>query len=217
MCLNGEKIGNHFDSKAGVVTGKDDYFLRYWHEISFPEFDLYAKDTSSKYVPFSKGGSFVKWYGNIVYAIKLADLWNDAKVNKSVRRGDQSAYFKRCIGWSYMGGGNKKNFCSSSAFGNFLLFVKHFTVSNSSLSKVPSSPPASSIKTISSSDTVSLSSFGFTPNKRRTAFVETLKNQIIGFKMTVKTVIIPHAVSASFSLCFIAQRLGTSSPNTSVK
>lgn len=87
----------------------------------------------------------------------------------------------------------------------------------SSLSKVSSSPPASSIKTISSYDTVSLSSFGLTPNKSRSAFVETLKNQIIGFKMIVKKVIIPHAVSASFSLCFIAHRLGTSFPNTSVK
>lgn len=67
-------------------------------------------DTSSKYVPFSKGGSFVKWYGNIAYALKLADLWDDAKVNKSVRRGDKAAYFQRCIGWSYMGGGNDKNF-----------------------------------------------------------------------------------------------------------
>ena len=47
--------------------------------------------------------------------------------------------------------------------------------------------------------------------------METLKNQIIGFKMIVKKIIIPHAVSASFSLCFIAHRLGTSSPNASVK
>lgn len=110
LCMEVPKIGSKFDSKAGVVTGKDDYFLRFWFEPNFTEFDLTAVDTSSKYVPFSKGGSFVKWYGNIAYALKLADLWNDAKVNKSVRRGDRSAYFQKCIGWSYMGGGNDKNF-----------------------------------------------------------------------------------------------------------
>lgn len=110
LCMEAPKIGDKFVSKAGVVTGKDDYFLRYWFEPNFTEFDLSAVDTSSKYVPFSKGGSFVKWYGNIVYALKLADLWNDGKVNKSVRRGDRSAYFQKCIGWSYMGGGNDKNF-----------------------------------------------------------------------------------------------------------
>ncbi|MDD2502613.1 MAG: BREX-1 system adenine-specific DNA-methyltransferase PglX [Clostridia bacterium] len=110
LCINKAKVGDKFVSKAGVVTGNDEYFLRYWQEVNYLKFDSEAVDTSSKYVPFSKGGSFVKWYGNIVYAIKLSDLWNDGKVNKSVRRGDKTAYFKQCIGWSYMGGGNKKNF-----------------------------------------------------------------------------------------------------------
>ena len=110
LCLNAPKIGDHFLSKAGVVTGKDEYFLRYWHEVDFSTLDLHATDITSKYVPFSKGGSFAKWYGNIVYALRLSDLWNDGKVNKSVRRGDKSAYFKECVGWSYMGGGNDKNF-----------------------------------------------------------------------------------------------------------
>lgn len=110
LCLNTPKIGDHFLSKAGVVTGKDEYFLRYWHEVDFSALDLHATDITSKYVPFSKGGSFAKWYGNIVYALRLSDLWNDGKVNKSVRRGDKSSYFKECVGWSYMGGGNDKNF-----------------------------------------------------------------------------------------------------------
>lgn len=108
--LDNKKIGETFLSKAGVVTGKDVYFLRYWFEIKFPEFDLCAVDTTSKYVPYSKGGSFVKWYGNIDYALRLADLWDDSKTNASVRRGDVNAYFKQCIGWSQMGGGNEKNF-----------------------------------------------------------------------------------------------------------
>ena len=110
LCLDTPKIGDYFSSKAGVVTGKDEYFLRYWHEICFREFDLQATDITSKYVPFSKGGSFAKWYGNIVYALKLSDLYDNNKVNKSVRRGDRTAYFKECVGWSYMGGGNDKNF-----------------------------------------------------------------------------------------------------------
>ena len=110
LCLEKEKIGDFFASKAGVVTGNDDYFLRYWYEVGFDGLDLHTGSISSKYVPFSKGGSFVKWFGNIAYAIKLADLWDDVKTNKSVRRGDRSAYFQKCIGWSYMGGGNDKRF-----------------------------------------------------------------------------------------------------------
>ena len=110
LCIDYEKIGDKFVSKAGVVTGKDSYFLRYWFEPNYTELEFNAVDISSKYVPFSKGGSFVKWYGNVAYALKLSDLWNDSKINKSVRRGDKEAYFKKSIGWSYMGGGNEKNF-----------------------------------------------------------------------------------------------------------
>ena len=110
LYLNKDKIGDCFDSKAGVVTGKDDYFLRLWHEIDFSQFDLFASNTESKFVPYSKGGSFVKWYGNISYALRLKDLYTDTLTNKSVRRGDRNAYFKLCVGWSQMGGGNDKNF-----------------------------------------------------------------------------------------------------------
>lgn len=105
-----KKIGDYFTPKAGIVTGNDEYFLRYWFEINSNEFDLNAVDTTSKYVPFSKGGTFVKWFGNVEYAIKLNDLWDDKIANKSVRRGDRSSYFKPAIGWSYMGGGNSKSF-----------------------------------------------------------------------------------------------------------
>ena len=110
LCFEEHQIGEYFDSKAGIVTGNDLYFLRYWHEVPFNDFVCVPNDIACKYVPFSKGGTFVKWYGNVAYALKMRDLWDDRKVNKSVRRGDRSAYYKKSIGWSYMGGGNKKNF-----------------------------------------------------------------------------------------------------------
>ncbi|WP_276937916.1 BREX-1 system adenine-specific DNA-methyltransferase PglX [Faecalibaculum rodentium] len=103
-------IGDYFDSKAGIVTGKDSYFLKFWFEVSFLDINLKPKDIHNKYVLFSKGGSFSKWSGNKDYVIRLEDLWTDTLTNNSVRRGDRNAYFKPCIGWSYMGGGNKKNF-----------------------------------------------------------------------------------------------------------
>lgn len=110
IMLNNPSIQTFFATKAGVVTGEDEYFIRMWHEVNNFDFDTAPKDISSKYVPFSKGGTFVKWYGNIAYAIKISDLWSEDKANKSVRRGDRDAYFKPSIGWSYMGGGNRKNF-----------------------------------------------------------------------------------------------------------
>ena len=89
--VNTSKIGDVFSSKAGVVTGNDDYFLRLWYEINISDFNTIAVDLNNKYVPYSKGGTFVKWYGNVIYALKLMDLYNDALVNQSVRRGDREA------------------------------------------------------------------------------------------------------------------------------
>ena len=47
--------------------------------------------------------------------------------------------------------------------------------------------------------------------------METVKNQIIGFKTAAKKEIMPQTEFASFSLCFIAIRFGTSSPKIRVK
>lgn len=106
----GKYVSRIAEAKAGVVTGKDEYFLRFWFEPVFSEICLVGKKPYQKYHLFSKGGSFVRWYGNIWYVIKLRDLYDESKTNVSVRRGDKECYFQRAIGWSYMGGGNDKRF-----------------------------------------------------------------------------------------------------------
>lgn len=98
-------------SKAGVVTGKDDYFVRNWSEVRYDEITFTPeRGKIYKYTLFSKGGTFNRWYGNAQHIIKLEDLWDNRKTNKSVRRGDREYYFRRGIGWSQMGGGVDKNY-----------------------------------------------------------------------------------------------------------
>ena len=97
-----DRVGNQAISKAGVVTGDDKYFVRNWFEVSYPDICFIPNDTSVfyKYHPFCKGGSSRRYYGNFEYVIKLKDLWDDRLCNKSVRRGDREAYFRKGIGWS---------------------------------------------------------------------------------------------------------------------
>ena len=92
-----ERVGNQVISKAGVVTGDDKYFVRNWFEVSYPDICFIPNDASIyyKYHPFCKGGSSRKYYGNYEYVIKLKDLWDDHLCNKSVRRGDREAYFRK--------------------------------------------------------------------------------------------------------------------------
>lgn len=111
LYANGQLLDSYGVSKAGVVTGADDYFVNYWYEVKIQDITFKPEARRLyKYVLFSKGGTFFKWYGNAQNVLKLNDLYDDSKTNKSVRRGDIDYYYKKGIGWSQMGGGVNKAF-----------------------------------------------------------------------------------------------------------
>ena len=97
-------------SKAGVVTGNDNLFIRLWYEVKNTDINFKSSKIYSKYHLFQKGGGFRRWYGNREYVIALNDLYNDNLVNNSVRRGDKDFYFKTGIGWSQIGSNAEKSF-----------------------------------------------------------------------------------------------------------
>lgn len=97
-------------SKAGIVSGDDNYFVKYWHEVCFKDISFFAQKPYAKFHTFQKGGTNRKYYGNNDYVFKLKDLWDDKFYNKSIRRGDEDSYFKKAIGWSYTGSTENKAF-----------------------------------------------------------------------------------------------------------
>ena len=105
----GQTLENHCVAKAGVVTGDDELFCKLWHEVTISDVTFSPLPTMLyKYVPFSRGGTFVRWYGNTHHVLRISDMWDDTKTNRSVRRGDREYYYRRGIGWSQMGGGTSK-------------------------------------------------------------------------------------------------------------
>lgn len=106
-----KKIDDEVVPKAGVVTGDDSYFLRFWYEVNYKDIKMEPENGElPKYALMSKGGTFRRWLGNIGYVIKIRDLWNGINDNKSIRRGDREFYYKQGISWSQMGGGKEKRF-----------------------------------------------------------------------------------------------------------
>ena len=97
-------------SKAGIVSGNDNYFVRNWHEVCFSDISLSKRTPYAKYHSFQKGGTNRKYYGNYDYVFKLQDFWDDKFYNKSIRRGDEDSYFEKGIGWSYTGSTGNKAF-----------------------------------------------------------------------------------------------------------
>ena len=63
-------IINHFETRCGMATGRNDYYLRLWHEVSFKNIFFNCKSCSeslhseAKWYPYDKAGEFRKWFGN---------------------------------------------------------------------------------------------------------------------------------------------------------
>lgn len=61
--------------RQGLATSDNDRFLRLWYEVPFNKIHFNCSDRAEslshklKWFPFSKGGKFRRWYGNLEYVI----------------------------------------------------------------------------------------------------------------------------------------------------
>ncbi|HTN61073.1 MAG TPA: BREX-1 system adenine-specific DNA-methyltransferase PglX [Devosia sp.] len=64
-----ESLSKFSDTRIGLITGDNEYYIRQWHEVShnvigFEYSREDAKRSIRKWFPQSKGGDFRRWYGN---------------------------------------------------------------------------------------------------------------------------------------------------------
>lgn len=70
-----EKISKQYITRAGMITGDNNKFLRMWYEIENNKFNNKchsreeAINSNAKWFPYSKGGEYRKWYGNCEYVV----------------------------------------------------------------------------------------------------------------------------------------------------
>src|SRR5690606_24850909 len=84
-------------------------YVREWFEIDFTDCQLYINDISNfkkengKWVPYNKGGSTRRWFGN------REKLVNFEEKGRNFTRGKHQFYeffFKPCFSWSYISSGD---------------------------------------------------------------------------------------------------------------
>lgn len=97
---------------VGLQTGDNDRFMRFWYEIDSLKFSDTVKSTDEtvgskiKWVPYNKGGSYRKWYGNREYVVNWEDDGKEIRNFKDddgkLRSRPQNTqfYFKEGITWS---------------------------------------------------------------------------------------------------------------------
>jgi len=100
----GNPLSDYGDLKIGLSTSDNTRFLRHWYEVSNIKCDFSTSgnkaNSSCKWFPLNKGGSYRKWYGNHDYVINYENNGFELRnFEKSVMR-NQKFYFKQSISWS---------------------------------------------------------------------------------------------------------------------
>jgi type II restriction/modification system DNA methylase subunit YeeA len=110
--VKGNPLGEMVPIKQGLATGKNDAFVRCWHEVSADRFGVGiasaedAIDSHKRWFPYNKGGSFRKWYGNRDHVVNWENdgfeirnfTDSNGKQRSAVRNPD--FYFRPSITWS---------------------------------------------------------------------------------------------------------------------
>ena len=87
---------------SGFSTGNNDKYIRSWFEVSLSKIGLGIEkyetfeESSYKYVPFTAGGSFRRWYGNLYSVVD----WTDTSEMHRPRTTYKDLYFHQGITWN---------------------------------------------------------------------------------------------------------------------
>lgn len=88
----------------GAATTNNNRFLRFWWEVAKNDISINYSEDHKKWVGYSKGGSFKKWWGNAWLLINWNNDGYELKHSKAVLR-NADCYFKEGI--TYCASGSK--------------------------------------------------------------------------------------------------------------
>lgn len=115
------------EPKVGLQTAKNDVFLRLWFECNYNKIGLGCRKLSDteegihKWLPYNKGGSFRRWYGNREYVIDWFFNGRAIRQNPGAVIRNPQFYLKPCITWSDI---TSAAFSGRYCEGGFLFDVK---------------------------------------------------------------------------------------------
>ncbi|MTV48970.1 BREX-1 system adenine-specific DNA-methyltransferase PglX [Heliobacillus mobilis] len=108
----------------GIDTGDNARFLRLWYEVKKGDIRFTAKNVEEareggyKWVPYNKGGSFRKWYGNNEFVLNWQDEGQELRSFAQSNLRNKEYYYVPGITWSTVTSGS----FSARSFGYGYLF-----------------------------------------------------------------------------------------------
>ena len=95
-------------ARSGFSTGNNEKFIRLWHEVSVKRIGFQLSNNSEylqsgyKYIPFTKGGTFRRWYGN---NDSIVD-WSTPEDMHRPRTTYMDKYYRPAITWNAITSGS---------------------------------------------------------------------------------------------------------------
>ncbi|WP_312831084.1 BREX-1 system adenine-specific DNA-methyltransferase PglX [Pantoea eucrina] len=93
------------ETLQGMTTCDNDFYLRYWHEVSINKINLaggdreFARSSKLKWFPYTKGGTSRKWYGNNEYVVNWE---NDGELLRSRKHPTQDKVWAHNFNLDYI-------------------------------------------------------------------------------------------------------------------
>ena len=110
--VEGTPLSKLATPRAGMITGNNDALMRFWFEVSYLKIGFgmsnreEAKNSTKKWFPYQKGGSFRRWSGNEEYVINwendgvLIRNTKDSKGQIPAHAFNEEYIFKSNVNWS---------------------------------------------------------------------------------------------------------------------
>ncbi|EJL85975.1 BREX-1 system adenine-specific DNA-methyltransferase PglX [Pantoea sp. GM01] len=102
----GEGLGEIVEIRVGLDTGNNDIFIRSWFEVSTQKIGVNFKThndflkNKKKWVFHAKGGTYRKWYGNIVDVLSFDQDSYNRLLNQGNKLPSRNYYFKKGLFYS---------------------------------------------------------------------------------------------------------------------
>ena len=106
-------LEHYVEVKQGAATSDNNRFLKLWHEVKYEKIGIglnknEARHSEYKWFPYNKGGTAIRWYGNLDYVINYYHDGEEMKafheiLNKEHPGGrlkNQEYYFREGFTWS---------------------------------------------------------------------------------------------------------------------
>jgi hypothetical protein len=105
-----DPVGEHIETRVGLITGDNDSFLRRWHEVSLASIEFNGSQGESsprRWFPYVKGGEYRRWAGNYEFVVNWYNDGLEVKANVDPATGRVRAHnyngdfaFRKGFTWS---------------------------------------------------------------------------------------------------------------------